>query len=63
VADVVVQIVVEGLDVVLAARHLFVSDAELEEVACEVADEEDNPVPDERQSGQRHQVDTPLERG
>jgi hypothetical protein len=41
VADVVVEVVVEGLDLVLAARDLVRPDPELEEVAGEVADEED----------------------
>ena len=59
VADVVVEVVVERLDLVLAARDLVGADAELEEVAGEVADEEDGRVADEGESGQGHEVDTP----
>ncbi len=56
-----VQVVVEGLDLVLAARHLVGPDPKLEEIAREVADEENDSVPDERYARDRHQPRSPDE--
>src|SRR4029453_10410694 len=61
-ADVVVEGVVERLDLVLAACDLVGPDAELEEVAGEVADEEDGCVSDECDGREGHEIDAPLQR-
>jgi hypothetical protein len=62
VADVVVEVVVERLDLVLAARYLVASNAELKKAVGEVQDEENDAVANERNRAERHQVDAPRER-
>src|SRR5215204_6999716 len=61
VADVVIQVGVEGLDLVLPVRHLALADPELEETVGEVTDEEDDPVADEPEAGEAHQPRAPTE--
>src|SRR5215204_5153592 len=62
VADVVVEVVVERLDLVLIARHLVAADTELEEAVGEIQDEEDDGVTRKRDRAECHQVHAPRER-
>src|SRR5215204_127466 len=60
-ADVVVEVVVERLDLVLAARHLVAADTELEKAVGEIQDEEDDGVTHKGDRAKRHQVHAPRE--
>ena len=61
--DVVVEIVAERADLVSPDVDLLGPDAEFEERAGEVADEEDHRVPDEADTGECHQCRTGAQCG
>jgi hypothetical protein len=63
VRDVVVEIVAERADFVSPDVDLLGPDTEFEERAGEVADEEDHRVPDEADTGERHQGRTGAQCG